>query len=275
LTRFRWLNTPWIYLITSILLQTFAVLFLIYLLSQFSGGGFLPTPFSEAYYGRSLTYKGSRILNSLIAFSSSSLYVLGSLLLTFLFAVPLAIFRAKRDSQPLFPEAFSTLPVRLITFICSTPVFVIGYFVAHKDNLPFMPEAKWAYVIVGLAVGNLLFIEVVDSVSTQMSYELRKGYIRAAISRGEKWLWRREYLRPLLGFCSDTISQKIPILYGGIIVLEYSLPITGLNVGGLLQYSYSDRDGWTLFFLSVFFILTMQLLKFASERVSPEKLLEL
>jgi ABC-type dipeptide/oligopeptide/nickel transport system permease component len=249
---------------------------LLLLLSYLSGGGWLPFPGSREYHDIAGVYKGSRTLNALQAFGNSSVYVGGSLLLTLMFAVPFAIIRAKRELRPIFPEAFSTLSLLAVTFLCSAPVFVIGYFIAHYANhLPWMPSGRWFYVIVALTLGNLLLIEVADLVETKMAPELSRDYIRAAISRGEPALWRKEYLLPLIGNVFDTMLQKIPILYGGIIVLEYSIPIDGLNVGGLLQDAYTHNDGWTLLYLSQLFISTMQLLKLVSERVSPEKLREI
>jgi peptide/nickel transport system permease protein len=172
---------------------------------------------------------------------------LGSLIVTLLIAVPIALSSAiggvKRVSWPLtlFSYVISALPVFWLGY-------VVIYFFTHKLGL--FPLAfgfasggrKWLYMLLPvlvLGVGNGTISEVIRTLRQEMSRVLAEDYIRTARAKGAS-VWKHAFKEGLLIPVTEIVASKIPFILGGAVIVEQVFNWPGM--GRMAWQAAQDRD---------------------------------
>jgi peptide/nickel transport system permease protein len=191
---------------------------------------------------------GMPVLSEVLRVGLNTLILtLGSLIVTLLIAVPIALVSAiggvNKVSWPLtmFSYVISALPVFWLGY-------VVIYFFTHKLGL--FPLAfgfasggrKWLYMLLPvlvLGVGNGTISEVIRTLRQEMSRVLAEDYIRTARAKGAS-VWKHAFKEGLLIPVTEIVASKIPFILGGAVIVEQVFNWPGM--GRMAWQAAQDRD---------------------------------
>ena len=191
---------------------------------------------------------GAPVAGEIVKAGPKTLYLtLGSLLVTLLVAVPLALYSAARGGT-------LARALRIGAYLVSAvPVFWLGYvaiyLVIHRLGVfPLLSASAeparhgWLYgllPIVVLGVGNGTVSEVTRHLRGEIARVLTEDYIRTARAKGAP-VWRHAFKEGFLLPMTETIAAKIPFIIGGAVIVEQVFNWPGL--GRLAWQAAQDRD---------------------------------
>src|SRR5512139_1826347 len=172
---------------------------------------------------------------------------LGSLCVTLLIAVPIALHSARRGMTRI------TWPLTIGAYIISAlPVFWLGYIVIYffTHKLGLFPMAfgfatggqKWLYALLPifvLGLGNGTISEVIRSLREEMVRVLDEDYIRTARAKGAS-VMGHAFKEGLLIPATEIIAAKIPFILGGAVIVEQVFNWPGM--GRMAWQAAQDRD---------------------------------
>jgi peptide/nickel transport system permease protein len=174
---------------------------------------------------------------------------LGSLLVTLLIAVPIALYAAVRGRDKV------SWPLTMFSYVVSAlPVFWLGYiaiyFFTHKLGIfpmafgysPGSQRSAWLYAllpILVLGVGNGTISEVIRFLRNEMGRVMAEDYIRTARAKGAS-VWKHSFREGLLIPVTEIIASKIPFILGGAIIVEQVFNWPGM--GKMAWQAAQDRD---------------------------------
>jgi len=201
----------------------------------------------QGNFGNS-TRTGLPVLTQVIRVGMNTLYLtIGSLLLTLLIAVPIAIISARRG---LTPTSWS---LTIFTYVVSAlPVFWLGYIVIYisihqfgKFPLAFGSSAQtwsWFYFmlpVIVLGISNGTISEVVRFLREEMSRVFSEDYIVTARAKGAS-IWKHAFKEGFLIPVTEIVAAKIPFILGGAVVVEQVFNWPGM--GRMAWQAAQDRD---------------------------------
>ena len=172
---------------------------------------------------------------------------LGSLFITLVIAVPIALHSARHGMTRL------TWPFTIGSYIISAlPVFWLGYIVIYffTHKLGVFPMAfgfatggkKWLYAllpIIVLGIGNGTISEVIRSLREEMARVLDEDYIRTARAKGAS-VMAHAFKEGLLIPVTEIVAAKIPFILGGAVIVEQVFNWPGM--GRMAWQAAQDRD---------------------------------
>jgi len=174
---------------------------------------------------------------------------LGSMLVTLLIAVPIALYSVVRGINKI------SWPLTMFAYVVSAlPVFWLGYiviyFFTHKLGLfPLafgyaMTSTKfgWLYALLPifvLGVGNGTISEVIRSLRDEMGRVMAEDYIRTARAKGAS-VWKHSFKEGLLIPVTEIVAAKIPFILGGAVIVEQVFNWPGM--GRMAWQAAQDRD---------------------------------
>jgi peptide/nickel transport system permease protein len=194
------------------------------------------------------TRTGLPVLSEVLRVGINTLYLtIGSLLLTLMIAVPIAILSARRG---LTPASWS---LTIFTYVVSAlPVFWLGYIVIYisihqfgKFPLAFGSGAqKWSWFyfmlpVIVLGISNGTISEVVRFLREEMSRVFAEDYIVTARAKGAS-IWKHAFKEGFLIPITEIIAAKIPFILGGAVVVEQVFNWPGM--GRMAWQAAQDRD---------------------------------
>jgi peptide/nickel transport system permease protein len=174
---------------------------------------------------------------------------LGSLFVTLLIAVPIAVYSAVRGTNKI------SWPLTMFAYVISAlPVFWLGYIVIYffMHTLGLFPLAygfsrtpqklQWLYPLLPvlvLGVGNGTISEVIRFLRAEMGRVLAEDYIRTAKAKGAA-VWKHAFKEGLLIPVTEIIASKIPFILGGAVIVEQVFNWPGM--GRMAWQAAQDRD---------------------------------
>jgi peptide/nickel transport system permease protein len=174
---------------------------------------------------------------------------IGSLLLTLLIAVPIALYSAVHGTGKI------SWPLTLFSYVISAlPVFWLGYiviyFFTHKLGLfPLASgfssagqKSRWLYQLLPifvLGVGNGTISEVIRFLRQEMFRVMAEDYIRTARAKGAS-VWKHSFKEGLLIPVTEIVASKIPFILGGAVIVEQVFNWPGM--GRIAWQAAQDRD---------------------------------
>ncbi|MGD2270803.1 MAG: ABC transporter permease [Desulfobacterales bacterium] len=194
------------------------------------------------------TRTGLPVLNEVIRVGINTLYLtLGSMIVTLLIAVPIALFAARRGQAPI-----NWLLTMLAYVLSALPVFWLGYIAIYISMhrfglfpLAFASSAQkwnWFYFmlpVMVLGLSNGTTSEVVRYLREEMSRVFSEDYIRTARAKGAS-IWRHSFKEGFLIPITEIIASKIPFILGGAVVVEQVFNWPGM--GRMAWQAAQDRD---------------------------------
>lgn len=199
-------------------------------------------------FGVSLT-NGTPVTSLLLDYTGTTLVLsVGSLLLSLLFSIPIAVLLGlspeSRTGKLLtsFIYSFSSIPVFVVGYILLAIVFGVFNFYPldpPEGDFRFWPwMAYYILPIVVLALGNGTLGEFVRVLSLEIRSVNHSLFIKAARSRGARLL--RHFFRPVSISFFSIIVSRFAVLIGGVIVVERIFNRHGL--GWLTWEATLNRD---------------------------------
>ncbi len=194
------------------------------------------------------TRTGLPVLSEVLRVGINTLYLtIGSLLLTLMIAVPIAIISARRGLTPV------SWSLTMFTYVVSAlPVFWLGYIVIYisihqfgKFPLAFGSGAQtwsWFYFmlpVIVLGISNGTISEVVRFLREEMSRVFAEDYIVTARAKGAS-IWKHAFKEGFLIPITEIIAAKIPFILGGAVVVEQVFNWPGM--GRMAWQAAQDRD---------------------------------
>lgn len=194
------------------------------------------------------TRTGLPVLGEVIRVGINTLYLtIGSMLVTLLLAVPIAVFSARRGMT------FFNWTATIFTYVVSAlPVFWLGYIVIYISihQFGFFPLAfgsssqKFAWLnfmlpVFVLGIGNGTISEVVRYLREEMERVFSEDYIRTARAKGAS-IWKHSFKEGFLIPITEIIATKIPFILGGAVVVEQVFNWPGM--GRMAWQAAQDRD---------------------------------
>jgi peptide/nickel transport system permease protein len=192
---------------------------------------------------------GLPVFGEIVRVGSSTLYLtLGSMLITLLIAVPIALHSSMRGVTAL------NWPLTMLTYLLSAlPVFWLGYvavyvFIHHFGVFPLTPliatstERTWLFSLLPLfvlGIGNGTVSEVVRHLREEMGRVIGEDYIRTARAKGAS-VWRHAFKEGLLIPMTEIVASKIPFILGGAVIVEQVFNWPGM--GRMAWQAAQDRD---------------------------------
>ena len=192
---------------------------------------------------------GLPVLGEIVRVGPITLWLtLGSLLITLLIAVPIALRAAVRGQTVL------TWSLTMLAYIASAlPVFWLGYLVIyvfiHRFGMfPLLsgsgkaqghPWVYFAVPILVLGIGNGSLSEVIRHLREEMSRVLAEDYIRAARAKGAS-VWGHAFKEGCLLPVTEIVASKIPFIIGGAVIVEQVFNWPGM--GRMAWQAAQDRD---------------------------------
>jgi peptide/nickel transport system permease protein len=191
---------------------------------------------------------GLPVLSEVIRVGINTLYLtLGSLLITLLIAVPIAIVAARRGLTP------ANWVLTMFTYVASAlPIFWLGYIVIyisiHRFGL--FPLAfssstqKWSWLyfilpVMVLGLSNGTMGEVVRHMREELSRVFSEEYICTARAKGAS-IWKHAFKEGFLIPITEIVAAKIPYILGGAVVVEQVFNWPGM--GRMAWQAAQDRD---------------------------------
>jgi len=192
---------------------------------------------------------GLPVSREIIRVGINTLYLtIGSILVTLLVAVPIALSSARHGITVL------NWPFTMFAYVVSAlPVFWLGYILIymfmHKLGLfPILfgfsrdQELGWLYFLVPifvLGIGNGTVSEVVRFLREEMGRVLAEDYIRTARAKGAS-IWTHSFKEGFLIPITEIIASKVPFILGGAVVVEQVFNWPGM--GRMAWQAAQDRD---------------------------------
>jgi len=191
---------------------------------------------------------GMPVLTELVRTGLNTLVLtLGSLIITLLIALPIALYSAVRGIDRI------SWPLTMFAYVISAlPVFWLGYMVIYffTHKLGLFPLAfgfasggrKWLYMLLPifvLGIGNGTISEVIRFLRQEMSRVMAEDYIRTAKAKGAS-VWRHAFKEGLLIPVTEIIASKIPFILGGAVIVEQVFNWPGM--GRMAWQAAQDRD---------------------------------
>lgn len=179
----------------------------------------------------------------------NTLYLtLGSLLVTLLIAVPIALHSASLGATEL--SRALTLSAYLVSAV---PVFWLGYVVIYlfTQRLGLFPLLSataeqqrhgWLYIMLPicvLGVANGTVSEVTRRLREELGRVMAEDYIRTARAKGAP-VWRHAFKEGFLLPMTEMIAAKMPFVLGGAVIVEQVFNWPGL--GRMAWQAAQDRD---------------------------------
>jgi peptide/nickel transport system permease protein len=177
------------------------------------------------------------------------LLTIGSLVITFLIAVPIALYSAVRGINAI------SWPLTMFSYVVSAlPVFWLGYIVIYffTHKLGLFPLAfgfssggqkyRWLYMLLPifvLGVGNGTISEVIRFLRQEMERVMAEDYIRTAKAKGAS-VWKHAFKEGMLIPVTEMIAAKIPFILGGAVIVEQVFNWPGM--GRMAWQAAQDRD---------------------------------
>ncbi len=191
---------------------------------------------------------GLPVLNEVIRVGINTLYLtIGSMIVTLLIAVPVALFTARRGQTPV-----NWILTMLAYVLSALPVFWLGYIVIYISMYQFglFPLAfasssqKWNWLyfmlpVLVLGLSNGTTSEVVRYLREEMSRVFSEDYIRTARAKGAS-IWKHSFKEGFLIPVTEIIASKIPFILGGAVVVEQVFNWPGM--GRMAWQAAQDRD---------------------------------
>ena len=192
---------------------------------------------------------GLPVAGELLTVSLNTLYLtLGSMLITLLIAIPIALYSSMHGHSPLI-----SWPLTMLGYVLSAlPVFWLGYIAiyvsVHTFNFfPLMSsglgeDKSWMYTLVPvlvLGLGSGTISEVIRHLREEMSRVMAEDYIRTARAKGAS-VWRHAFKEGFLLPVSDIFAAKIPFILGGAVIVEQIFNWPGM--GRMAWQAAQDRD---------------------------------
>lgn len=191
---------------------------------------------------------GQPVLGELIRVGSNTLYLtIGSMFITLIMAVPIAVFSAKRGMTT------ANLGFTILAYIVSAlPVFWLGYIVIYISMKKFgifplmgfssgngMGWLNFMLPIIVLGIGNGTISEIVRYLREEIGRVLSDDYIRTARAKGAS-IWKHSFKEGFLIPITEIIASKIPFILGGAVVVEQVFNWPGM--GRMAWQAAQDRD---------------------------------
>lgn len=178
---------------------------------------------------------------------STLLLTIGSLLVTLLIAVPIALYSVIRGVNRI------SWPLTMLAYVVSAlPVFWFGYIVIYffTHKLGLFPLAfgsaaggkKWLYLLLPifvLGVGNGTISEVIRYLRAEFGRVMDEDYIRTAKAKGAS-VWKHAFKEGLLIPVTEIVAGKIPFILGGAVIVEQVFNWPGM--GRMAWQAAQDRD---------------------------------
>jgi peptide/nickel transport system permease protein len=174
---------------------------------------------------------------------------IGSLLVTLLIAVPIALYSAVRGIDKI------SWPLTMFSYVISAlPVFWLGYIVIYffTHKLGLFPMAfgyssgahrlGWLYALLPifvLGLGNGTVSEIIRYLRDEMGRVMAEDYIRTARAKGAS-VWKHSFKEGLLIPVTEIIASKIPFILGGAVIVEQVFNWPGM--GKMAWQAAQDRD---------------------------------
>ena len=194
------------------------------------------------------TRTGLPVLSEVVRVGINTLYLtIGSMLVTLLLAIPIAVFSARRGMT------FFNWTSTIFTYVVSAlPVFWLGYIVIYisMHQFGFFPLAfgsssqkfdwlKFMLPVFVLGLGNGTISEVVRYLREEMERVFSEDYIRTARAKGAS-IWKHSFKEGFLIPITEIIATKIPFILGGAVVVEQVFNWPGM--GRMAWQAAQDRD---------------------------------
>lgn len=191
---------------------------------------------------------GLPVLQEVVRVGINTLYLtIGSLLVTLLIAVPIAVFSARRGMTP------TGWLMTVFTYVVSAlPVFWLGYIFIYISihrfglfPLAFGSNAgpwNWFYFmlpVLVLGISNGTVSEVVRYLREEMKRVFDEEYIVTARAKGAS-VWKHSFKEGFLIPITEIIAAKIPFILGGAVVVEQVFNWPGM--GRMAWQAAQDRD---------------------------------
>lgn len=188
---------------------------------------------------------GAELLNV----SLNTLYLtLGSMLVTLLIAIPIALYSSIRGHSVAI-----SWPLTMLGYVFSAlPVFWLGYIAIYISihGFDFFPLSSsgqsaahtWLYTLVPvlvLGLGSGTISEVIRNLREEMSRVMAEDYIRTARAKGAS-VWKHAFKEGLLLPVTEIIASKIPFILGGAVIVEQVFNWPGM--GRMAWQAAQDRD---------------------------------
>jgi peptide/nickel transport system permease protein len=191
---------------------------------------------------------GLPVLNEVIRVGINTLYLtIGSMIVTLLIAVPVALFAARRGQTPV-----NWVLTMLAYVLSALPVFWLGYIVIYisMHHFGLFPLAfasssqKWNWLyfmlpVLVLGLSNGTTSEVVRYLREEMGRVFSEDYIRTARAKGAS-IWKHSFKEGFLIPVTEIIASKIPFILGGAVVVEQVFNWPGM--GRMAWQAAQDRD---------------------------------
>jgi peptide/nickel transport system permease protein len=193
---------------------------------------------------------GLPVAGELLNVSLNTLYLtLGSMLVTLLIAVPIALYSSVRGHLLAL-----SWPLTMLGYVISAlPVFWLGYIAIYVSihSFNFFPLASmsrvagghdWLYTLVPvlvLGLGSGTISEVIRNLREEMSRVMAEDYIRTARAKGAS-VWRHAFKEGFLLPVTEIIASKIPFILGGAVIVEQVFNWPGM--GRMAWQAAQDRD---------------------------------
>lgn len=177
------------------------------------------------------------------------LLTLGSMAVTLLVAVPIAMHAAVRGVNRV------SFPLTMAAYVVSAlPVFWLGYAVIYlfMHTFGIFPLAFGSagaaqgtsrlYLllpIVVLGLGNGTLSEVIRHLREEMGRVLSEDYVRTARAKGAS-VWRHAFKEGFLIPVTEIVASKIPFILGGAVIVEQVFNWPGM--GRMAWQAAQDRD---------------------------------
>jgi peptide/nickel transport system permease protein len=174
---------------------------------------------------------------------------LGSMFITLMISVPIALYSAVRGINKL------SWPLTMFSYVVSAlPVFWLGYIVIYffTHKLGLFPLAfgyssgahtfDWLYALLPifvLGLGNGTISEIIRFLRDEMGRVMDEDYIRTARAKGAS-VWRHSFKEGLLIPVTEIIASKIPFILGGAVIVEQVFNWPGM--GRMAWQAAQDRD---------------------------------
>ncbi len=192
---------------------------------------------------------GKPVLDEIFLLGSNTLFLtIGSLLIALLISLPIAVFSALKTSS------FFVWPFTIIAYLLSAiPLFWLGYIViyicteyfgvfpiqlglaANKPNVIIITLLP--VLVLGIASGAIS--EMVRYIREELTRVLNEDYIRTAKAKGAS-VWRHAFIEGLLMPITIVLTNKVPFILGGAIIVEQIFNRPGL--GRMAWQAAQDRD---------------------------------
>jgi peptide/nickel transport system permease protein len=173
----------------------------------------------------------------------------GSLIITLLIAIPIALYSAVRGTDRI------SWPLTMFSYVISAlPVFWLGYiviyFFTHKlglfplafESLRKVQKYHWVCQLLPifvLGVGNGTIGEVIRFLRQEMGRVMAEDYIRTARAKGAS-IWRHSFKEGMLIPVTEIVASKIPFILGGAVIVEQIFNWPGM--GKMAWQAAQDRD---------------------------------